>query len=320
MIPRFLHTELGNLLIRYGVYVRPTEEFFASKLWGRPAYEVLHTTMFWHGHGKRCSDAEDLGKHLKEATGKYLGVALGVQKWRHLAAAVGRLFMIIVDPDEQRATNMMDAGAGRSTTTSDMIYALEPGDLGKINTRILAKFKAVAALWQHHAFGLTFKKRVASIKEILHPDAEIGPDGLALHTNTTTGPGLSADAVKQAVEIAVGNAFETKVMPFIQQALQSQLGSIVEQAVSSAVAQVAQRLPTMPVDPPTSPSPQLFDVTMGVDSTVQDDQFDNDDDDDLWMDDTVTTWVNEQVNIQSVKPTQADQISTHRRLPLPPLV
>src|SRR4029077_15530656 len=133
-----------------------------------------------------------------------------------LAAAVGRLFMIIVDPDEQRVTNMMDAGAGRTTTTSDLIYALEPGDLGKINTRILAKFKAVSALWQHHAFGLTFKKRVVAMKEILQPDAEIGPDGLALHPKTAAGPGISADAVKEAVEIAVGNALKSEVMPFIQ--------------------------------------------------------------------------------------------------------
>jgi hypothetical protein len=220
--------------------------------------------MFWHGDGKRCDDSDDLSKHLKEATGRYLGVALGVQKWRHLATAVGRLYMILIDPDEHKMINMMDAGAGRTTTTSELIYALEPGDLGRLNTRTVAKFKATAALWQHNAFGLSFNKRVPSMKEILQPNADIGPDGLALHQKAAAAaaPGLSSQELKEVVEVAVGNALKAQVMPFLQQALQSQLGTLVEQAISTAVAQVTQNLASAPA-PAQVPLPSTpFDVTM----------------------------------------------------------
>jgi hypothetical protein len=290
MIPRFAHKLLGDLLIKYLVYVRPTEEIFGRKLWGLDAYRVLHTTMFWCGRGKRCDDSDDLSKHLKEATGRYLGVALGVQKWRHLATAVGRLYMIMIEPSEQKMTTMMDAGAGRTTTTSELIYALEPGDLGRLNTRTMAKFKATAALWQHNAFGLSFNKRVPSMKEILQPNADIGSDGLALHQKepATTAPGLSSQELKEAVEVAVGNALKAQVMPFLQQALQSQLGTLVEQAISTAMAQVTPKLSSAPTQVPPPPPPSssslfrsqpLFDVTMDPIAPLTDEEANS-----LWID------------------------------------
>jgi hypothetical protein len=287
MIPRFAHKLLGDLLVKYLVYVRPTEEVFAKKLWGLDAYRTLHTTMFWYGNGRRCEDSEDLSKHLKEATGRHLGVALGVQKWRHLATAVGRLYMIMIDPQEQKVTNMMDAGAGRTTTTSDLIYALEPGDLGRLNTRTIAKFKACAALWQHNAFGLLFNKRVPSMKEILQPNAGIGPDGLAIQQKPAAAPGVSPEELREAVEVAVGNAFKAQVMPFIQEALKSQLGTFMEQAISAAVAQVAQRLPSAPVPAPSplSPPQPLLDLTVG--STDAAPMEEDEENDDLWIDDQV---------------------------------
>lgn len=76
MIPCFAHKGLAELIVRYLVYIWPTEEFFAHQLWGYDAYRIIHTYMFWHGKGVQFDEGDEFSPILKAATARYLGLGL----------------------------------------------------------------------------------------------------------------------------------------------------------------------------------------------------------------------------------------------------
>lgn len=198
MIPRFAHTDLGMLLVKYLIYIRTTEELFARYLWGMSAYRVVHTYMFWRSKGLRFDEGDEFTPILKAATAKYLGAGLNVHKWRHLAAALGRLFLIIIEGNED--TNMMDAAAGRTTTTSERIYALQPGDLGRLNIHTMSKFRAMSNIWQNKAFHLVFNNgHLPTVDEVLQPGANIRPDGLTKQLTQNNPTPLDHAAIQRIV-------------------------------------------------------------------------------------------------------------------------
>lgn len=51
-IPRFAEENLGRVLLKYFVFVRPTEEAFGRQLWGQDAAKTLHHYMFYTHQGK----------------------------------------------------------------------------------------------------------------------------------------------------------------------------------------------------------------------------------------------------------------------------
>ena len=244
MIPRFAHEQLGQLLIKYLIYIRTTEEVFACKLWGDDAYRVLHTYMFWRAEGVQFEDADQFSPILKAATAKYLHAGLNVHRWRHLAAALGRLYLVIME-DNEDDTNMMDAAAGRTTTTSERIYALEPGDLGRLNIHVMAKFRAISTIWQNKAFGLTFRGgRVPGVDEVLQPITKITPAGLAPEIT----PSISQD-LQTMIQNIVSQTLNDQLKQFLPQ-VENIVTLAVQKGVAATQAQVTapQALPVNSID------------------------------------------------------------------------
>jgi hypothetical protein len=253
MIPCFVHVELGTLLVKYLIYIHTTEEVFARSLWGMSAYCVIHTYLFWRSKGLRFDEADKFTPILKASTAKYLGAGLNVHKWHHLAAALGHLFLIVIEGNED--TNMMDAAAGRTTTTSERIYALQPGDLGRLNIHTMSKFQAISNIWQNKAFHLVFNGgQVPTVDEVLHPGTNIHPDGLA----------------RQPVQNNRTSPDEAAIQRIVLQTLDEHMGCLLPQ-IESTVASAIQR------------SLQARLITQPPPVSAQGNFEADDPDDDLWL-------------------------------------
>ena len=145
-IPRWSHPELGELALRYFIFLRFTEEIFAGELYGDDAAHVLHHEVFYRHGGESYTETDQLTHQLRKKTVQYLKVALGVQEWRHYAVAMGRRFMMGVMDPEDEFTTVMDAHQGHGGGISARIYALQPGQIGTLNEHTMALFLACARL------------------------------------------------------------------------------------------------------------------------------------------------------------------------------
>jgi hypothetical protein len=169
MIPRFAEEALGQLLLKYFVYVRPTEEVFARQLWGEEAAKTMHHYIFYTYQAKPYHSTTQFSAILQRHTREHLAVALDVSTYRHVAAAIGRYLMVgMIDPEENLNTGM-DLQAGRTTATSEMIYGLQSGEDGKLNERLMALFLAMSRLWHARVLRQKLDGRIATLKEILDP-------------------------------------------------------------------------------------------------------------------------------------------------------
>ena len=151
------------------MFVRHTEEVLGSFLWGPDASHILHYHLFYHLNGKAMTTG-DMSRILGTFTLDHLKVKLNVSMYRHLSAAIGRHLVVGIIEAEEEKTTGMDAMAGRQTTTSEAIYGLQPGEVGKINERILALFRAMARLWHAKVLRLELDGKVATLDQILHPN------------------------------------------------------------------------------------------------------------------------------------------------------
>ena len=219
LIPRFPHAHLSDLLLQYLVFVRHTEEVLGSYLWGPDASQILHHHLFYHLNGKALKTGA-MSRVFEEFTEKHLKVKLNVSTYCHLAAAIGRHLVVgIIDAEEEMTTGM-DAMAGRETTTSEAIYGLQPGEVGKINERILSLFRSTARLWHAKVLRLELEGRVVTLDQILHPNTTM--DDLA--GKRSTGFGQSdlhslIDHLKAIYEDSVVN----KIVPLLMQALEEKM-------------------------------------------------------------------------------------------------
>jgi hypothetical protein len=169
MIPRFAEENLGCILLKYFVYIRPTEEVFARQLWGDMAADTMHHYIFYTHQGKPYSSTTQFSTILQRHSSELLGVALDVSTYRHVAAAIGRYLMVgMIDPEENINTGM-DLQAGRTTATSEKIYGLQSGEDGKLNERLMALFLAMSRLWHARVLRQKLDGKVATLAEVLDP-------------------------------------------------------------------------------------------------------------------------------------------------------
>ena len=191
-----------------------------SFLWGPDASHVLHYHLFYHLNGKTLTTG-DLSRNLGGFTLDHLKVKLNVSTYRHLAAAIGRHLVVgIMDDGDEEMTTGMDAMAGRQTTTSEAIYGLQPGEVGRINERILALFRAMARLWHARVLRLDLEGRVASLDQILHPNSTM--DELAGKSSsgfTATDLHTLIDHLKTTYEDSVVK----RIVPLLMEALEDKL-------------------------------------------------------------------------------------------------
>jgi hypothetical protein len=137
------------------------EEIFAKALWGDEAYEVLRYELFYRPGGLSCSDHNSLSTALKEFLDTHLDAPIAVADYRHLATAIGRDLLGVVEDDTDLTTGM-DAAAGRSTATSDRIYGIPTEQLGMLSTKRIAFHLTIDDLWQTGLLGLPPRTNLGS--------------------------------------------------------------------------------------------------------------------------------------------------------------
>lgn len=227
LIPRWTHPDLGLFIIQYFIFIRFTEEVFAEQLFGEEAAHVLHHEVFYRPSGDSYTLTSQFTSILEEKTAAYLGVEVGIQDWRHFAAAMGRRYTIgIMDPEENITTGM-DAMAGRETDTSERIYALQPGQVGKINDRTLALFLACARLWWVKMFNLKVEGRVAELADILDPASQVDDLGRLPETakskKDVKSVGIDLNALEGIIQTQLKVLMAEQIIPQIKQVLESVL-------------------------------------------------------------------------------------------------
>ena len=162
----------------------------------------------------------DMSRILGTFTLDHLNVKLNVSTYRHLSAAIGRHLVVGIIEAEEEKTTGMDAMAGRQTTTSEAIYGLQPGEVGRINERILALFRAMAGLWHAKVLGLELEGRVATLDQILHPSTMIEDlSGRQRGEFGQTDLHTLIDHLKAIFEDSVVN----KIVPHLMEALEEKM-------------------------------------------------------------------------------------------------
>lgn len=161
--------------------MRPVEQFFARELrWTSKAQRRLRTYVFYGHNGAKPKAAAHLTPILRRVTGKYLGVRLGVQDWRHFAAALAQVAEIFqFDPlDESDETmNIGDAQAGHTKHVANTSYAIPVKEFGYLNPRIWATFHAYSRLFQTKLLGLQVPGKVATAADIESSHTSLNDDG-----------------------------------------------------------------------------------------------------------------------------------------------
>ena len=254
LIPRFPHETLGHLLIQYFVFVRYSEEYFAGILWGEEAARVLcyHA---WVKNGKTI-DSPALSAILRKYTGADMADEFGISLYRHSAAAIGDWFSIgNIDPYED-VNLAVHAQAGRTTATSDRIYAQEVGKVGELTPRVTHTFFGLSVLWHARILKLKVNSPVVPLPDLL------------THTKLPSPPSSSTSISAHDLQAAVTAALATILPNIVDTIVQQVHARFDEAAVTRDVqAHIAAQ----------NPGPQVIDPADARPGQA-------DDDDDLYVD------------------------------------
>ncbi|KAF8318854.1 uncharacterized protein EI90DRAFT_3132943 [Cantharellus anzutake] len=204
--------------------MHPTEEVFGKFLWGDDAAKVLHHYLFYHINGHTLCTF-DLMSIMEKHTEAHLGVKLNVSTYQHLASAVGRYFHLgIIDLHDDMMTGM-DAMAGHQMATSELIYGLQPEEVGGLSPCVIALFRAMAHLWHAKVLGLNLEGRVATMDQILSRDSSI--EELA-GTAPVRSFGLrDLEAIVDQVKVAFDESVTTRIVPDLIKALEDKVADRV---------------------------------------------------------------------------------------------
>lgn len=92
---------------------------------------------------------------LKHYFNKYVGVDMGVQKYRSMCAAVCRDLAIAHLDDVDEVTEGLQGQMGHSQAIADAHYGLEPGDTARDNARTRKVYERASHIWHGKFLGLT---------------------------------------------------------------------------------------------------------------------------------------------------------------------
>lgn len=92
---------------------------------------------------------------LKHYFNKYVGVDMGVQKYRSMCAAVCRDLAIAHLDDVDEVTEGLQGQMGHSQAIADAHYGLEPGDTARDNARTRKVHERASHIWHGKFLGVT---------------------------------------------------------------------------------------------------------------------------------------------------------------------
>ncbi|KAJ1541415.1 hypothetical protein HK405_010657, partial [Cladochytrium tenue] len=133
-ILRFLHRDVGELLLKYLVLVRPVETLAAQLLHGDEA-ATAHQHMLFVFHGQPAS-----GKHA------CFRADISISQYRHVATAFMHHHLKLAD----LAANdgLLDEQAGHTAHVTASVYGRSQIDLQRIDRYSAAKFQVASTRWQ----------------------------------------------------------------------------------------------------------------------------------------------------------------------------
>lgn len=157
--PRFLPRAVGRLFVAYVVQVLPFIHFLHHRSHSTPP-ENLGIFLFARPSDGGLLDTAALTRVLRKESAVYLGWAMCVLAWRHIAISFDRRFNRQRGPEgpsgEYKGTDSDEEGvlddirdlqAGHSSRTADRIYGIRSDVLQGLTAESIARFRAVTAAW-----------------------------------------------------------------------------------------------------------------------------------------------------------------------------
>jgi hypothetical protein len=204
-IPIYLPMRLQELNRRYLIIVRPVEEAFAERLWGKDArtlyHEYLYITM-------GSPMAPKFSSILKRTMSEYAKIDdIGLQRYRQLSVAIKREFIKPEYDIENDFDDTSDEVSGHATGTDISSYANQKGYHPTLTTDRLLRYRVFCKQWWNvSGFGsgpLPVPLRLRSInasRAILNGNADVGAAmNISLDSEAIT------NMVKDPVSSAMGH-------------------------------------------------------------------------------------------------------------------
>lgn len=150
-IPQYYPSELSFINQYFLLLLRPVEAFFASKVFGSPTKDIYQEQLYVQD-GKRMT-SEAFSNHLAQVTSEYMGAALKIRAWRHIAIALRRRHIppSSVDPFHVH-DSAEDHAASHGTRTARTTYAIDRDNLPSLSSDAMIEFSTFCELW-HAVLG-----------------------------------------------------------------------------------------------------------------------------------------------------------------------
>lgn len=89
VIPRFLPSRIGQLLVMYMIFIRPLIDKWEAEQWAQEGKMQLCSDFIWHNNGRPWESGYTSQLIAKE-TLRYMGQRITLKDWRHIAIAISR--------------------------------------------------------------------------------------------------------------------------------------------------------------------------------------------------------------------------------------
>lgn len=240
VVPRTLHKGLSDLIAKYLIFVRRTEEFFGKELYGQDAYHTIHTSFFYGPRGQAVADSDRMTILMRKHTAVYLRVPLGILDWRHMTSGIVRkVFGDLVQLDADGYTTFIDSGYGHTTSIGMKNYAIENSKLRTFNEERAAVGRKQSTVWHSSVLGLTVSEDISETKR-----------QLAQQPAGTSQPFDGASLVK---------TIESSVQTMLSNFSATLVNDIIKQVVPAVTQAVLSHSRIAGLDRPESPFPMEQD-------------------------------------------------------------
>ena len=254
-VPILCPPELGNLLDRYILLVRPVEAIVTHLLQG-PQSHALYKEFLWVQRGSRVTSSE-FSDLLKKITRDYMSCDLSLQPWRHIAVALSREWV----PRQSDDNHVGDLLSNHSTAQAQRTYAREMTQLPNLTSDLLFESRyACEAWWSMLGFAgrqVTLPIRLQQRQDRLayaQPSILAGPSPPMAAAPAPMG--LTREELNEIVTTALRRENEHLKLELersTEKAVVNGLASLMSQSGLASLCQQMSAFMNNPVFPPAAP-------------------------------------------------------------------
>lgn len=246
-IPRYVPPELQALLEQYLIIVRPVEEQLAYQAYGEEERN-LYEEYVWVQMGRVIS-GEDFSDCLEEYTERYIGCALSIQPWRHMAISWTREYLgdemqLEKEKEKGEHEDVLAAQTGHSEVIRQLRYAPEISKLSSLTSDTMHRFKAASEAWWRFMQFYPGAQPVLPLRTHRRLEYEVTqgahPTTVSLPSTVSSGPQATLSDAALDNFFARVQAVQSTSVAHIQNDLNAQISGLrhdLKQAVTVAVGQ-----------------------------------------------------------------------------------